>query len=72
MGALLLFLNNEVRRKHIKPYYHRHPSMYKFQELMNKSNKRDVFRLMISIKIAMKDYDSTMQPRNMLFMLPNF
>ena len=29
---------NEVRRKYIKPYYHRHPSMYKFQELMNRSN----------------------------------
>ena len=51
---------NEVRRKYIKPYYHRHPSMYKFQELMNKSNKRDAFRLMIFIKIVMKDYDSTM------------
>ena len=51
---------NEVRRKYIKPYYHRHPSMYKFQELMNKSNKRDTFRLMIFIKIVMKDYDSTM------------
>ena len=36
--------------------YHRHPSMYKFQELMNKSNKGDVFRLMIFIKIVMKDY----------------
>ena len=31
---------NEVRRKYIKPYYHRHSSMYKFEELMNKSNKR--------------------------------
>ena len=41
-------------------YYHRHPSMYKFQELMNKSSKRDTFRLMIYIKIVMKDYDSTM------------
>ena len=51
---------NEVGRKYIKPYYHRHPSMYKFQELMNKSNKRDAFRLMIFIKIVMKDYDSTM------------
>ena len=51
---------NEVRRKYIKPYYHRHPSMYKFQELMNRSNKRDAFRLMIFIKIVMKDYDSTM------------
>ena len=45
---------------YIKPYYHPHPSMYKFQELMNKSNKRDYFRLMIFIKIVMKDYDSTM------------
>ena len=38
------------------------PSMYKFQELMNKSNKRDAFRLMIYwyIKIVIKDYDSTM------------
>ena len=41
--------NNEVRRKHIKPYYHRHPSMCKFQELINISNKRDTFRLMIYI-----------------------
>ena len=37
-----------------------HPSMYKFQELMNKSNKRDAFPLMLFIKIVMKDYDSTM------------
>ena len=51
---------NRVRRKYIKPYYHRHPSMYKFQEIMNKSNKRDAFRLMIFTKIVMKDYDSTM------------
>ena len=50
---------NEVRRKYIKPYYHRHPSMYKFQELINKSNKRDTFCLMICIQIVMKDYDST-------------
>ena len=45
---------------YIKPYYPRHPSMYKFQELMNKRNKRDAFRLMIFIKNVMKDYDSTM------------
>ena len=51
---------NEVRRKYIKQYYHLHPSMYKFQELMNKSNKRDTFRLMICIKFVIKDYDSTM------------
>ena len=52
---------NEVRRKYIKPNnVIRHPSMYKFQELMNKSNKRDAFRLMIFIKILVKDYDSTM------------
>ena len=41
-------------------YYHRHPSMYKFQELMNKLNKRDTFRFMIFIKIVMKDYDAAM------------
>ena len=51
---------NEIRRKFIKPYYHRHPNMYKFQELMNKSNKRDTFRVMIFINIVMKDSDSTM------------
>ena len=45
---------------YIKPYYTRHPSMYKFQEFINKRNKRDAFRLMIFIKIVMKDYDSTM------------
>ena len=50
----------EFRRKYIKPYYQRHPSMYKFQGLMNKTNKRDTFRLIIFIKIVMKDYDSTM------------
>ena len=48
---------NEVRRKY---YKHRHLNMYKFQELINKSNKRDIFRLMIFIKIGIKDYDSTM------------
>ena len=51
---------NKVRRKYIKPYYHRHPSMYKFQELMNKCNKRDTFRLMLVIKNFRKDYGSTM------------
>ena len=51
---------NEVRRKYIKPCYHRHSNIYKFQELMNKINKRDTFRLMIFIKFVMKIYDSAM------------
>ena len=51
---------NEVRRKYIKSYYYRHPSTYKFQELMNTSNKRDAFRFNDIYKIIMKDYDSTM------------
>ena len=45
---------NEVGKKYIKLYYHRFPSMYKFQELMSKSNKRDTFRLLIFIKIVIK------------------
>ena len=58
--ALKCAYYNELRRTYIKPYYHRHHSMYTFQELLNKSKKRDTFRLIIFIKFVMKDYDSTM------------
>ena len=50
---------NEVRRKYIKLYYHGRSSMYKFQKLMNKSNKRDTFGLMIFMQIVMKYFDLT-------------
>ena len=44
---------NKVRKKYIRPYYHRHHSMCKFQELINKNNKRDTFRLMIYMYIKL-------------------
>ena len=46
---------NEVRRKYIKPYYHRHPSMYKFQELMNKSRRAKLGQIQGGLQRAIQD-----------------
>ncbi len=48
----------ELRHKYIKQYYYRRPSMLKFKYLLNTTNKRDRFRLMVYIKLVVKDYNS--------------
>ena len=50
----------DVRLKYIKPYYHNRPSMFKFVELMNTTNKRDRFRLMLFLKIVFNLYGETL------------
>ena len=49
-----------VRLKYIKPYYHNRPSMFKFVELMNTTNKRDRFILMLFLKIVFNLYGETL------------
>ena len=46
----------ELRRKYIKPYYYKRPSMNKFVELMKTQNKREIHRIMLSTKFAFKKY----------------
>ena len=48
-----------VRTKYIKPYYYQRPSMQKFVELLNTTNTRERFRLMLFIKIMFKMYIDT-------------
>ena len=50
----------DVRLKYIKPYYHNRPSMFKFVEFMNTTNKRDRFRLMLFLKIVFNLYGETL------------
>ena len=40
----------DVWLKYIKPFYHKKPSMFKFGELMNTTNKSDRFKLMLFLK----------------------
>ena len=46
--------------KYIKPYYYRRPSMLKFIELMSTENKRDLYRLMVFLKLTFKFYVDTL------------
>ena len=41
----------DVRLKYIKPFYYKKPSMFKFVELVNTTNKRDRFKLMLFLKL---------------------
>ena len=50
----------DVRLKYIKPYYHNRPSMFKFVELMNTTNKSDRFKLMLFLKIVFNLYGETL------------
>ena len=50
----------DVRLKYIKPYYHNRPRMFKFVELMNTTNKRDRFKLMLFLKIVFNLYGETL------------
>ena len=45
---------NSLREKYIKPYYYRRPCMLKCVELMNTENRRDLYRLMVFLKLAFK------------------
>ena len=49
-----------LRKKYLKPYYYKRPSVYKFIQLMNTVNKREQFRLMIFTKLLMKDFNCTL------------
>ena len=49
-----------LRKKYLKPYYYKRPSVYKFIQLMNTVNKREQFRLMIFTKLLMKDFICTL------------
>ncbi len=51
---------SDIRTKYIKQYYYRRPSMQKFIDLMNTSNKRDHFRYMILIKLIFQRYSETL------------
>ena len=50
----------DVRLKYIKPFYHNRPSTFKFVELMNTTNKRDRFKLMLFLKIVFNLYGETL------------
>ena len=50
----------DVRLKYIGPFYHNRPSMFKFVELMNTTNKRDRFKLMLFLKIVFDLYGKTL------------
>ena len=50
----------ELRRKYIKPYYYKRPSMNKFVELMKTRNKREIHRIMLFAKFAFKKYLDTL------------
>ena len=50
----------ELRRKYIKPYYYKRPSMNKFVELMKTRNKREIHRIMLFAKFALKKYLDTL------------
>ena len=51
---------NSLREKYIKPYYYRRPSMHKFGKLMNTDNRRDLYRLMVFLKLTFKLYVDTL------------
>ena len=50
----------ELRRKYIKPYYYKKPSMNKFVELMKTRNKREIHRIKLLAKFAFKKYLDTL------------
>ena len=50
----------DVRLKYIKPFYHNRSSMFKFVELINTTNKRDCFKLMLFLKTVFNLYGETL------------
>ena len=51
----------DIRKKYIKRYYHRRPSMAKFVELMNTNSDQERFRFMIFVNILLKQYENIME-----------
>lgn len=47
----------DEREKYIKRYYYVRPSMYKFVQLVNSSNKKERFRFMIFLKLVIGKYN---------------
>ena len=43
---------NDLRRKYIKTYYYARPSVYKFLDLLNSTNKALITNLALYIKLA--------------------
>ena len=43
-------LFNDARKKYLKPYYYRHPNMYKLERLINSHNKKEILNLMLFAK----------------------
>ena len=51
----------DIRKKYIKRYYHRRPSMANFVELMNTNSDQESFRFMIFVNILLKEYKNIME-----------
>ena len=51
----------DIRKKYIKRYYHRRPSMAKFVELMNTNSDQGRFKFMIFVNILLKQYENIME-----------
>ena len=49
-----------LRKKYLKPFYYKRPSVYKCIQLMNTVKKREKFRLMTFTKLLMKDFNCTL------------
>ena len=48
----------DARKKYLKKYFYRRPSMAKFVELMNTKSDRERYRLMLYVNIVLKEYES--------------
>ena len=51
----------DIRKKYIKRYYHRRPSMAKFVELINTNSGQERFRFLIFVNILLKQYENIME-----------
>ena len=48
----------DARKKYLKNYFYRRPSMAKFVELMNTKSDRERYRLMLYVNIVLKEYET--------------
>ena len=48
----------DARKKYLKKYFYRRPSMVKFVELMNTKFDRERYRLMLFVNIVLKEYEN--------------
>ena len=46
----------DARKKYLKMYFYRRPSMAKFVELMDTKSDRERYRLMLYVNIVLKEY----------------